>query len=76
MLDLLSQVVMNEAVNKMSSKNCAIVIGPNLFDLSKIKNPMEVLMISNKICNVLRHLLVYHLREKYGHIEKIKGSDV
>jgi hypothetical protein len=41
-------VVMNEAVNKMSAKNMAIVISPNLF-VPNTENPMAALTKAQKV---------------------------
>eukprot|EP01114_Cavostelium_apophysatum_P024083 TRINITY_DN930_c0_g1_i1.p1 TRINITY_DN930_c0_g1~~TRINITY_DN930_c0_g1_i1.p1 ORF type:complete len:322 (+),score=82.98 TRINITY_DN930_c0_g1_i1:132-1097(+) len=56
LLDFLSGVASNAAVNKMTSQNLAIVIAPNLYDIST-PNPMEGLILSQKCAQFLNHVL-------------------
>ena len=70
MLDMLSKVVMNEEVNKMSVKNCAIVMGPNLFNNDISINPMKALMLTNKAGNFLSNMLGHRLKTKFGYDAK------
>jgi len=55
LFDLTSTVVQNEANNKMSAKNMAIVICPNLYSINGEK-PMVALTMAGKVadfCTVL-----------------------
>jgi hypothetical protein len=47
MVELMSKVVLNEDINKMSTKNCAIVMGPNLYQYEgpSGEDPMQALMV-------------------------------
>jgi len=56
LLDFLVQVARNSDNNKMSSQNLAIVIAPNLYDIST-PNPMEGLILSQKCAQFLNHVL-------------------
>jgi len=56
LLDLLVIVAANSHVNKMTSQNLAIVIAPNLYDIST-PNPMEGLILSQKCAQFLNHVL-------------------
>lgn len=55
---LLVRVADNEDKNKMNVKNCAIVVGPNLFNVHEKANPMEALMMSQHVVGFLHRLLV------------------
>jgi hypothetical protein len=72
MVNVLSQVVRNEEVNKMGTKNCAIVMGPNMyhFDESSSPDPMQALVVSNKCCTILSNLLIHHCQTRYGYTPK------
>jgi len=56
LMDFLVQIQRNNAVNKMTSQNLAIVIAPNLYDIST-PNPMEGLILSQKCAQFLNHVL-------------------
>ena len=51
LLDLMSVVVMNEAVNKMAVKNMAICVSPNLF-VPNTENPMAALTKAQKVTQI------------------------
>ena len=53
LLDLCIDISFNQKINKMSSKAMAIVISPNLFDPTKIENPMKAMTISAAIVKFL-----------------------
>jgi len=56
LLNFLADIARNSPVNKMSSQNLAIVIAPNLYDIST-PNPMEGLILSQKCAQFLNHVL-------------------
>jgi len=56
LLDFLVNIARNSDVNKMTSQNLAIVIAPNLYDIST-PNPMEGLILSQKCAQFLNHVL-------------------
>jgi len=56
LMDLLVIISQNCTVNKMTSQNLAIVIAPNLYDIST-PNPMEGLILSQKCAQFLNHVL-------------------
>ncbi len=60
-LDLMCTVARNKDKNKMSSANCAIVMGPNLFSTDQSVNPMQALMISQKAVKIFEHLINWRL---------------
>ena len=49
--DLMCDVVLHEATNKMGAKNMAIVFSPNLYEISqnKMDNPMAAMTMSQKV---------------------------
>lgn len=61
LLDFLAQVAGNASVNKMTSQNLAIVVAPNLYDIST-PNPLEGLVLSQKCAQFLNHVLNSHIQ--------------
>jgi len=61
LLDFLAVVASNSEVNKMTAQNLAIVIAPNLYDIST-PNPMEGLILSQKCAQFLNHILNSHIQ--------------
>ena len=51
LLDMMADIVQNEALNKMSTKNMAIVLSPNLYQTSddSMANPMAALTMAQKV---------------------------
>jgi hypothetical protein len=66
LFDLMSKVVMNEGVNKMSAKNMAIVMSPNLYSVAT-ENPMVALTMSQKVADFCTVLLKSRLKVKWGY---------
>lgn len=56
LLDLLVLTNAYEAHNKMTTRNLAIVLAPNLFDTAEM-DPMEALILSQKVVSFLEDLL-------------------
>jgi len=56
LLDFLVIISKNSEVNKMTAQNLAIVVAPNLYDIST-PNPMEGLILSQKCAQFLFQLL-------------------
>jgi len=56
LMELLVIISQNSTVNKMTSQNLAIVVAPNLYDIST-PNPMEGLILSQKCAQFLNHVL-------------------
>jgi hypothetical protein len=66
LLDLMAEVVVNEAVNKMSAKNMAIVISPNLFGV-ETDNPMVAVSLAHKVAEFTQVSLVARLKSKFDY---------
>lgn len=64
LMDVLADAAMQEAYNKMSARNFAICVAPNLFTSSGT-NPAESLFISSKVVHFVSQILNYRLRMKY-----------
>jgi len=63
LLDLMSDVAKHESINRMSAKNLAIVISPNLFSSDNLA-PMEALVLSQKTANVVTNFLQWKIRTR------------
>lgn len=61
LMDLLIQTAQNSKENKMTSQNLAIVVAPNLYDVST-SNPMEGLVMSQKCVQFLHNVLNYRIQ--------------
>ncbi|KAK5583011.1 hypothetical protein RB653_004601 [Dictyostelium firmibasis] len=70
LMHLLLMVSSFSDVNKMTAQNLAIVVAPNLYDVSS-SNPMEGLVLSQKcvqfLHNVLSHKVSVHKRESVAY---------
>ena len=66
LLDTMSNVVMNEAVNKMSAKNMSIVMSPNLYQVNA-ENPMAALTMAQTIADFTTKCLAARLKEKFDY---------
>jgi hypothetical protein len=71
LFDLMCKVVMNEEVNKMTVKNCSIVLGPNMFDTERASAPLEALMLSNKSGSFISNMLAHRLKTMYNYNPKM-----
>jgi len=58
LLDLLCSIAQNESQNKMTLKNLAIVISPNLYNMDDMP-PMEALVVSQKLATALENILLW-----------------
>ena len=61
LLDLLADVAANVGTNRMSPKNLAIVISPNLFDAGEQVAPMEALVLSQKVAQLVSNVLMWRI---------------
>lgn len=61
LMDLLIKTSQNSKENKMTSQNLAIVVAPNLYDVST-SNPMEGLVMSQKCVQFLHNVLNYTIQ--------------
>jgi len=61
LMDLLINVAQYSKENKMTSQNLAIVVAPNLYDVSTT-NPMEGLVLSQKCVQFLHNVLNYKIQ--------------
>mmetsp|Transcript_11981 Transcript_11981/g.15601 ORF Transcript_11981/g.15601 Transcript_11981/m.15601 type:complete len:486 (+) Transcript_11981:367-1824(+) len=74
LLDLMACVAEHESVNRMSPKNLAIVISPNLFN-SENQPPMEALVLSQKTANLVTKFLLWQIRKKKSREEDRHTDD-
>jgi len=65
LMNLLMDVQQNCHVNKMTAQNLAIVVAPNLYDVST-SNPMEGLVMSQKCVQFLHNVLTYKIQNHVG----------
>jgi len=63
LLHLLIVVSANSEVNKMTAQNLAIVVAPNLYDVST-SNPMEGLVMSQKCVQFLHNVLLWKIQHR------------
>ena len=66
LLDFMALFVQNELVNKMSAKNMAIVISPNLYAVNS-ENPMVALTMAQKVAEFTTKILVGRLKIKFDY---------
>ena len=66
LLDLMSDVVKNSEVNKMSAENMAIVMSPNLFSVNT-ENPMFAMEWTQKVALFTTMALKARLRYTHGY---------
>lgn len=64
LLDFMSLFIQNEHVNKMSAKNMAIVVSPNLYGVNS-ENPMVALTMAQKVAEFTTKILAGRLKMKY-----------
>jgi len=62
LVDLLYQVTQYQDVNKMSPANLAICVAPQMMEIV-IDNPMDALMMNQKICAVVKNAVTWKLKE-------------
>mmetsp|Transcript_19711 Transcript_19711/g.23453 ORF Transcript_19711/g.23453 Transcript_19711/m.23453 type:complete len:429 (-) Transcript_19711:297-1583(-) len=71
LLDMMADIVTNEANNKMGAKNMAIVLSPNLFQINN-DNPMAALTMAQKVADFTTRLLAARLMETKGYDAKVQ----
>ena len=64
LVDLMADVAELQETNKMSPKNCAIVMGPNLYVSPVSANPMNSLIFSQKAVLLFQHLVSRRIQER------------
>jgi len=65
LLDVLAQVVLNEEKTKMSARNVAICVSPNLFSITD-PNPSTVLVLSQKVAEFTLRILASRMQVKWN----------
>jgi len=63
LLRLMLYISSNSEKNKMTIQNLAIVVAPNLYDVSSV-DPMEGLVMSQKVVQFLQNLLSWYVEHK------------
>ena len=58
LLDIMCTVVEHKDVNKMTAKNMAIVVAPNLYSIEDMSNPMEAMSWTQRIARFLEVVLL------------------
>lgn len=71
LLDFMAMFVQNEHVNKMSAKNMAIVVSPNLYAVNS-ENPMVALTMAQKVAEFTTKILAGRLKMKFSFDAGIK----
>lgn len=64
LLDLLCVFARHDSVNKMSVKNLAIVVSPNLFTAPLTVSALDGLLLSQKAVGLLYHLLNHKMQDQ------------
>jgi len=59
LLELVADVAIHEQTNKMNAKSLAVVLAPNLYSNPMDIDPNEGLMISQKVVNLVNHLIIH-----------------
>jgi len=62
LIDLLYQVAQYQDINKMVPANLAICVAPQMMDVV-LDNPMDAMMMNQKICAVIKNAITYKLKE-------------
>jgi len=66
LLDLLGDVAAKESINKMTPRNLAIVVAPNLFTTPPEVSPVDSLMLSQKVVNFVIQVLQHRIKSRGG----------
>ena len=61
LLDVMCQVVEHSSVNKMSAKNMAIVLAPNLYRIHDLSNPLAAITLTQRIAKFTEVVLVANI---------------
>ena len=62
LLDTMGQVVAHKETNKMSAKNMAIVIAPNLYSIVDLSNPMAAMTWTQRIARFAEVVLMARMQ--------------
>ncbi|KAJ8612564.1 hypothetical protein CTAYLR_007194 [Chrysophaeum taylorii] len=68
LLDLMATIVTNEHTNKMSAKNMAIVMSPNLYS-THAENPMAALTMAQTVADATKNLLAWRLADHHNYAD-------
>jgi len=69
LLDLCIDITAHESTNKMSKKNMAVVVAPNLYDPTKIANPMRAMTVSQAIVQFIQIAIEWRIQSVQPHPE-------
>ena len=62
LLDLCIDIAAHKETNKMTAKNMAVVVAPNLYDPTKIANPMKAMTISQAIVEFIQIAIAWRIQ--------------
>jgi len=74
LLDLLALVVANKEVNRMSEKNVAIILSPNLFEAVGAPT-MQIVALAQKIAVLIEKLLLWRIATSNPKAQKLCDDD-
>ena len=74
LLDTMAYVASRVSVNKMTPKNLAIVVSPNLYCADEGCSPMEALVMSQKCANLVTNFLDWAVSERSEYWRARPGS--
>lgn len=66
LFDLMADVVARHHLNKMTSKNMAIVMSPNLFSIAPDAEPMAAITVAQQVADCTNAILDARLRQRHA----------